>query len=485
MDNRRVVAWRVAFRLACLAVVLGLAACGGGGEEGGDQATPGAGTGTPSVGTSTPSSATAAPSGKTVEISLWHSETASNLDSLQRLARRFNDSQSEVKVKLSFQGTSDDNMTKVLASLQGGDLPTIAYLDEVQAQRLVDSGGFKPVQDFIDREKYDLSDFDPKTIQYYTLDGKLWAMPISISVPVLLYNKLTFREVGLDPEKPPKDLEEFKEVSRKFVKRDSHGNLMRTGIALEIHPWYLEVALAEHGDLYLNNANGHEGRATAVEFDGPTGQAFFQWWHDMVKEGLALDVGLAQVSPDAILAVGAGQVVMTRSSTSVLRSVVDALEGGLAQTEVEPGLAASPGIPGGTGYTAVYTRGLWIPEDLPEAEQEAGWKFIKWLMEPEQQAEWFAGSGYLPVRNSSYDLPAAQEIMAKYPQFRTGVEIFRSSPATPATLGPVLGPFNEVRQAVLTQLQETIVGDKDPMQAISDAAEEASQIIEDYNRRIQ
>jgi len=447
-----------------LATVLTLAACSGGEEEKGGEGTP---------------------TGGPVEISLWHSESASNLDSLQKLARRFNDSQSEVKVKLAFQGTSDDNMAKVLASLKGGDLPTIAYLDEVQAQRLVDSGGFRPVQDFVDQDKYDLSDFDPKTIQYYRVDGKVWAMPISISVPVLYYNKIAFREVGLDPEKPPKDLEELKDVSRKMVKRDSHGNLVRTGMALEIHPWYLEVALAEHGDLFLNNGNGHDGRATAVEFNGPTGQAFFQWWHDMVDDGLALDVGLSQVSPDAFLAVGAGQAVMTRSSTSVLRSVVDALEGGLAGTPVEFGLAASPGVAGGTGYTAVYSRGLWVPKDIPKAEQEAGWKFVKWLMEPEQQAEWFAGSGYLPVRNSSYDLPAAQQIMTEYPQFRVGVEIFRSSPVTPATLGPLLGPFNEVREAVRRQLQETILNDKDPIGALNDAAEEADQIIEEYNRRVE
>ena len=155
------------------------------------------------------------------------------------------------------------------------------------------------------------------------------------------------------------------------------------------------------------------------------------------------------------------------------------------QTEVEPGLAPLAGVSGGTGHTAVYSRGLWIPKDVPEAKQEAGWKFIKWLEEPEQQAEWFAGTGYLPVRTSSYNLPPAQEIMAKYPEFRTGVDVFRSSPVTPATLGPMLGPLNEVREAVLRQLQETIVNDKDPVQAVNDAAEEANKIIEDYNRRIQ
>ena len=71
------------------------------------------------------------------------------------------------------------------------------------------------MQDFIDAEDYDLSDFDAKAIEYYTVDDKLWAMPISLAVPLLYYNKVAFREVGLDPEKPPKDLEELQEDSRR------------------------------------------------------------------------------------------------------------------------------------------------------------------------------------------------------------------------------------------------------------------------------
>ncbi len=37
----------------------------------------------------------------------------------------------------------------------------------------------------------------------------------------------------------------------------------------------------------------------------------------------------------------------------------------------------------------------------------------------------------------------------------------------------------------LRQLGETIVGDKDPVEAINDAAEEANQVIEEYNRRVE
>ena len=88
-------------------------------------------------------------------------------------------------------------------------------MDEVFAQRLIDTGAFRPVQDFVDAEKLrPLSDFDPKVIKYYTVDGKLWAMPIAIAVPLLFYNKIPFREVGLDPEKPPQDLDEVDGRSR-------------------------------------------------------------------------------------------------------------------------------------------------------------------------------------------------------------------------------------------------------------------------------
>ena len=36
-----------------------------------------------------------------------------------------------------------------------------------------------------------------------TVDGEIWTMPYAISNQVLYYNKDMFREVGLDPEKPP------------------------------------------------------------------------------------------------------------------------------------------------------------------------------------------------------------------------------------------------------------------------------------------
>ena len=466
--------------VATLGLLLALAACGGGGEEDGGQATPGAGTGTPG------SSATATPSGRTVEISLWHSEVASNLKTIENLVRRFNDSQSEVKVKLAYQGLDEEEITKLVASLGGGDVPAIASLAEIHAQRMIDSGAIVPIQEFIDAEGYDLSDLDDKNVKYYTLGGTLWAMPFTGAVPLLYYDKVTFREVGLDPEKPPKDLDELREASEKMLQRDSHGNVTRSGVAIDITGWYLDSTLEEHDDFYANNENGRAGRATEVLFNGPTGQAFFQWWRDMVKEGLAINVGQNPTGADTFLTIGSNRAGMCFGSSAALRSVVDVLEGGLQGTEVELGVANQPGVAGGSGLPGIYGRSLWILKSRPKEEQEAAWRFIKWIMEPEQQAEWYAGSGYLPVNVKAFDMPAAKEIEAKYPQFRTVAELYLAAPSNPAHLGPLLGPFNDIRiEIVRHAIEEMLIGDKDPIDAINDAAEEANKLLEEYNRRVE
>ena len=454
-------------------LLLALSACGGGGgEEGGE-------------GTSTPGGGSATPGGGTVEINMWHSEVAANLDTIQKLARRFNDSQSEVKVKLAFQGEVNEMMAKLVASLRGGDLPTIVYMNEANTQRFIDSGAATPLQEFIDQENYDLSDLDKKAVEYYTLDGKLWAMPFGMIVPLLYYNKIPFREVGLDPEKPPKDIEELRQASEKLVKRDSNGNLTRTGLAIDLTAWHLDLVLQEHGDLYADNENGRAGRATEVLFNGPTGQAFFQWWRDMVKDDLAINVGRNLTGADTFLTMGTGSTAMTVGSSSALRSVVDVLEGGLAQTQVDLAVANQPGVPGGTGLPGIYSRALWILKSHPEEEQQAAWKFIKWLMEPEQQAEWYAGSGFLPVSISAYELPPAKEIEAKYPQFKIAADLYLATSSSPAPLGPLLGPQLDVSELINRAIEEMLVGDKDPIDAINDAAKDANEIITEYNRRVE
>jgi len=448
-----------------LLLSLALAACGGGGEE----AVPGG---------ETPG---ASPAGGTVTIDLWHSEAAANLDTLKRLVSRYNSSQDEVRVRSSFQGSNEELMAKLTASLGSSQGPAVALLVEADTQKMIDSGAVAPVQDFVDREDYDLSDLNETLVQFYSAEGKLWVMPFCAGVPLLYYNKVAFREVGLDPERPPRDLEEVRQYSEKILKRDSSGEVVRSGIALDVSDW-TERMVAEHDDLLVDNENGHEGRATKVLFNNDTGHWYFQWWHDMVDEGLAFNVGRNPTAADSLLALASGRAAMTFSFSSALRSVVDVLEKGMEGVEI--GVSGLPGVPGGTGAPLLYSRGFSILNLRPEEEQEAAWKFVKWLVEPEQQAEWMAGSGYLPASYAALDLPAARDVIAEYPLFQVPRDIYLDSPTTPAALGALLGPFWQVREQLMRGVEAMLSGAQDPNQALEDAAAESNRIIEEYNEKV-
>jgi sn-glycerol 3-phosphate transport system substrate-binding protein len=451
---------RLSTLLGVAVLALALSACGGG------------------EGNETGPTAAAGP----VTIDFWHSETVASETTLERLIDRFNASQDEVKVKPVFQGGSDQLILKLVTSMRSGDVPALVELADVDTQVMVDSGGATPVQKFVDAEKYDLSDFDEKAVQYYTVGDKLYAMPWAIAVPMLFYNKIPFREVGLDPDKPPITLDDVRAYSEKLLKVDSSGNVVRSGLSLDIQAWYLDLTLAEHGDLYVNNNNGRDGRATEAVFNNDTGQAFFRWWDEMVDSGLAFNVGRNPAGADTFLAVASGRAAMTVGSSQALRSLLDVLEAGVQG--VEMGVGPFPAVAGGTGKPGIFTRSLWVLNKRPEAEQQAAWKLARWLAEPEQQAELFAGSGYLPVRVSALDLDASRQVLDKYPYYQVAVDLYVGTPSTPAKLGPRIGPFSQVREIVAQSLEEMVVGGKDPVQALDDAAERATKELQDYNRRV-
>jgi len=121
----------------------------------------------------------------------------------------------------------------------------------------------------------------------------------------------------------------------------------------------------------------------------------------------------------------------------------------------------------------------------PQEEQEAAWKFIRWVVQPEQQAEWFAGTGQLPVSRSSVEQPMAQEVLSQYPLFETALQQYLGVPSNPASLGVILGPYPEVREAIHTGIDEMLVGGKDPVEALQDAAKRADEVIKSYNERVE
>ncbi|MGB2695860.1 MAG: ABC transporter substrate-binding protein [Dehalococcoidia bacterium] len=413
-----------------------------------------------------------------VNVVMWHSMTATTEASLTSIADEFNASQTKYHVTLVRQGGYSESFVK-LRSSDPGDYPALVQLSDQFTQIMIDSKVATPIQDFVDQESYDLSDFEPKAINYYSVDDTLYAMPFNIAGPILYYDRQAFKDAGLDPDRPPRTLEEVRQYSERLVQRNDNGEVTRAGIALWVSPWIFEQMLAKQGALVVNNANGRTERATKAVFAGPEGKGIIEWWDQMLNDGLATYTGRS--AQDALLQVASGRASMTIASTAVLQGAI------LAVTIIgdDPNRIGTGPMPAPEGQNGGITLGgaaFWVLNDRPDEEQQGAWEFIKFASSPQQQARWHADTGYMPSRVSAFDLPAAVQKREQYPQFATAIEQLRDSPDNPATNGALLGPFNAVRDQISRAFEQVLSGNADPDAALEAAAEAADKDIDEYNR---
>jgi sn-glycerol 3-phosphate transport system substrate-binding protein len=417
---------------------------------------------------------------KRVEITFWHIQGAKNEEVLQDLVRTFEASQERVRVKLVNQVSYPDVFEKYKAGLDTGRLPDLVQLEETTVQSIVDSQSTVPIEACVDADDYDLTDFVPRAIAYYTTEGVLRAMPWTVSNPVLLYDKAAFRRAGLDPEDPPATFEEVREYSRQIVDTGAAGH----GISLRTEAYFNEFFYAKSGRPYVNNGNGRQSRATKALLDNRTGLQIWKWWHDMVESGLALDTGSQEGSIDHLLAIGNGEAAMTIDASGVLGPVFDVLSTGQYE-HVEPGVGPLPAN-GPGGGVPVGDASLWIPESSSPAKQAAAWELVKFLSAPEQQAAYAVGSrgGYIPIRESSLEDPALAQMWAENAELRVPYDQLAAGPTNPATVGSVIGDYRGVRVAVRDALTRMLLGDQSPKAALRQAQRDADDAIAEYNERI-
>src|SRR3989441_7427808 len=243
-----------------LALSIVAAGCGGGG--------PGGGGGT-DLGGQAP--------GKDVKpaakIVWWHAMTGLNSDAVNKMVAAYNKSQSDITVEAVFQGTYDDLLSKLNTALASNAAPALAQVFDIGQRYMYDSKEVLPMQAFIDRDKFDTSDFEPAVLNYYKYQDKLQSMPFNASSSIFYYNKDAFKEVGLDPEKAPVTFSEITDAAKKLTKKDASGQTVRWGFGPSIYGWFFEQLLATSGALYADNGNGRDDRATKVVYNNAAGKA--------------------------------------------------------------------------------------------------------------------------------------------------------------------------------------------------------------------
>jgi len=412
------------------------------------------------------------PKGDKVKVVWWHSMSGELGKAIDKLVADFNASQSKYQVEAVFQGTYDESLTKMKASMDAKSGPAMIQVYEIGSRFMIDSKAITPMQTFIDQDKYDLSQLEENILNYYTFDGKLYSMPFNTSNPILYYNKDMFKAAGLDPEKPPATYEEFTEAAKKLSKDG------KAGASFAIYGWFMEQFFANQGAELVNNGNGRTSPAAESLLASDAGVKTLTWWKDMV-DGKTMQ-NLGRKTDDTKKAFAAGQIAMTLDSTASLRGIVNTAEG---KFNVGTGFLPKP-AGAGDGGVIVGGASLYILNNRSADEQKGAWEFIKFLTQPQTQAYWHVNTGYFPITKKAYDEQIVKDNLAKYPQFKTAVDQLHATKPSKATQGAVMGVFPEARQLTETAIEEALTGKKQPKDALDAAAKEISKKIEQYNKTV-
>ncbi|MGE4525621.1 MAG: ABC transporter substrate-binding protein [Sphaerochaeta sp.] len=408
-----------------------------------------------------------------VEITFWHAMGGVNGEALASMVDEFNkQNEGKIKVKYEFQGNYDDEFAKIQAS--GGNYPCdIIQVYDIGTRYMIDSGWILPVQEYIEKDKYDISQIEPNIAAYYTVDNTLYSMPFNSSTPLLYYNKTAFEEAGIT--KVPTCFEDIYEIAEKLKIVNPDGTVKRYGYGMGNYGWFFEQWIGKMGLHYVNNNNGRgKDYATAVEFDtNGGGLQIIKVWDKILKEGISPYLNMG--NDDAKAAFISGNVCMIPESTAALKSLL--LNVG---DKFEIGVAYFPSINrNDVGGVSVGGGSLWMMDTGKQEREDATWEFLKFMVSPEMQAFWNAKTGYFPVTVAAAQTATFKENIAKYPQFQVAIDQLHSS--APQYAGALLSVFSEARQIVQNYIARLANNELDPQATLNGMAKDINKAIETYN----
>jgi len=411
-----------------------------------------------------------------VQLTFWESMPEQNGVTLTALTNAFNASQRTVHVNLVDQSSYQDTWTKVQSALTTGDLPDITQLEDEYQQGAIDSKAFLPVQTCMRAARYSTSDFLPRVLDYFKVQGVQVGMPFNISAPVTYYNQQSFTKAGLDPATPPATMSAYLADAAKL-------KAVGLGTGMVLDPWFAEAWLATQGQLFVNHQNGRAGRASAAVFDTAAGRKVFATLSTLVRtDGAVTNPVDGPDEYDYLLGIGSGKYGMTFGYSASLGSIEALLPN---YPNVTLGVGPFPTITGAKpGGIPVTGAGLYISAKDTPIRRAAAWEYISYLDSTASQATWAAGTGYLPIRKSSAQTATVQKLWATSPGYKVGYEELTQGASTPASSGAVIGAFGQVQADMTDALQRMFQNGTPPPKAVAAAARSVTQTMQSYNSRL-
>ena len=368
-----------------------------------------------------------------------------------------------IKVTPIYAGSYQDTIVKALTANKAGTPPVTSVLLSTDMFTLIDEDAIVPIDNFVKTadDKAWLGSFYKAFMLNSQSGGKTWGIPFQRSTVVLYYNKELFKAAGLDPNKPPATWAEMADAAKKLTVKDASGKVTQYGIQIPSSgfPYWLFQGLAIQNGVSMANESGN-----AVKFDDPAVIEALQYWIELTKQG---------VHPSGIVEWGTTPKDFFEKKVAMMWTTTGNLTNVRTNAKFDFGVAMLPagkkrGSPTGGGNFYIFKKAT-------PAQQEAAFKFAKWMTQPERAAKWSMDTGYVAISEAAYNTPALKKYGADF------APALVARDQLPFALAEFSTHDNQrVTKALNDGLQAALTGSKTAAQAMKDAQAEADRLLRSY-----
>jgi sn-glycerol 3-phosphate transport system substrate-binding protein len=377
------------------------------------------------------------------------------------LVEEFETQNPDVDVNAVYAGGYQDVEVAARAAMASGNPPALALMQATQMYDLIDLGFIKAFDELATtpEDKEWLAGFYPAFMANGTdAEGKTWGIPFQRSTAVQYWNKDLFRKAGLDPEKPPATWDEVISVA---AQAQAQGGA-DWGIGIPSSSSWLYQAMALENGATLAAPDGK-----STQLDSSEAIEALQWYADLslVHKVQAPGVIASGTLPQAFFE---GKFAMMWQSTGSLTYVLD-------NAPFEVGVAMLPA----NKQKGVATGGanLYVFASAAEEQQNAAFRLIKFLTEPEQAAKWTIATGYVAPTPAAWEvgeLKALTEEKSAYAVARDQLEY----------AGPEFATYSQGQTYALlnSAVQAAVNGQGTAQEILTDLQGKVEAILAPYNK---
>jgi len=332
------------------------------------------------------------PESRTV-LTIWSSPTGVEERAFKKLIARYMREYPGIQVKNV--GALDEGRT--IRAILAGTPPDLLYVYGTGlVGPLAANGAVMALDELFRQSGFRAKDFLPAAIAQGSYRGHLYAMPVTRDTLAFYWNRKLFRQAGLDPDRPPKTLEELSSMAVRLTKTKEDGSITRLGL---LPPDDVPALMAAMGARFYDEATG---RITA---NTPEMAAALRWLQGIVdRQG-----GFQAINR---FRAGFGSDESSYNPFYIDRIAMK-FDGEWFAMHIEkyaPHLdyRVAP-IP----YPARHPKlahMAWQSGDVimiptGASHPKEAWQFIRWLQMPSQQEEYAAGMNNLPSIRSLLNSP--------------------------------------------------------------------------------